>query len=90
MTRWIGRAKVWKEAGFEGFVRLAEISEAGVPRPAGVYVILGPSQDQPQFVPRSVAGFFKGKDPSVLIADLERAWVHGACSLYREGFSRTA
>jgi hypothetical protein len=71
-----------EEAGFEGFHRFAEIGQAGVPPLAGVYVILRPSQDQPEFVPSSVAGYFKGQDPSVSIPDLERAWVDGASVLY--------
>lgn len=81
-----------EEAGFEGFRRFAELWQAGVPLQPGVYIILRPSQDQPRFVPTSVAGHFKGKDPSVSIPDLERAWVDGASvsPLHREGVRWTS
>ncbi len=71
-----------EEAGFEGFRRFAELGQAGVPPQPGVYIIFRPSQDQRQFGPTSVAGHFKGKNPSVSIPDLERAWVDGASVLY--------
>jgi hypothetical protein len=71
-----------ERAGFEGFQLLVELRQAGVPKLGGVYVVLRPSRDQPEFLPVSVAGWFKGKDPSVTTAELERAWVDGATVLY--------
>jgi hypothetical protein len=71
-----------QEAGFEGFQRFAELGQAGAQALPGVYVILRPSQAVPQFRPASGAGQFKGRDPSVAVADLKRAWVDGASVLY--------
>ena len=70
-----------EEASFDGFRRF-ELGHAGVPPQPGVYIIFRPSQDQRQFVPTSVAGHFKGRNPSVSIPELERAWVDGASVLY--------
>lgn len=69
-------------AGFEGFQRLTELSADGVPQAGGVYVVLRPSRDRPQFLMTSGAGHFKNRDPSVPADQLERAWVDGAPVLY--------
>lgn len=69
-------------AGFEGFQRLAGLSPVRVPQVGGVYIILRPSRDQPEFMLTSVAGHFKGRDPTVSIDQLERAWVDEATVLY--------
>jgi hypothetical protein len=68
-------------AGFEGFQRLAGLSPDRVPPVGGVYIILRPSRDQPEFLPNSLAGHFKGRDPSVSTDQLKRAWVDGATVL---------
>src|SRR5215207_8631734 len=65
-------------AGFEGFQRLAGLSPARVPQVEGVYIILRPSREQPEFLSNSVAGHFKGRDPSASTDQLRRAWVDGA------------
>jgi hypothetical protein len=69
-------------AGFEGFQRLDGLSPDHVPQVEGVYVILRPSREQPKFLPNSLAGHFKGRDPSASTDQLERAWVDGATVLY--------
>ena len=69
-------------AGFEGFQRLAGLSPDHVPQVGGVYVILRPSREQPKFLPNSLAGHFKGRDPSASTDQLEGAWVDGATVLY--------
>jgi hypothetical protein len=48
----------------------------------GVYIILRPSRDQPEFLPNSLAGHFKGRDPAVSTDHLQRAWIDGATVLY--------
>lgn len=68
--------------GFEGYCRFAELTEFGVPQLPGVYVVLRESEDPPTFLALSVAGHFKGKDPSVPVDRLESAWNDGAAVLY--------
>lgn len=68
--------------GFEGFCRFADLTEAGAPQVPGVYVVMRESADRPVFLAPSVAGHFKGKDPSVPLALLESAWIDGAAVLY--------
>ncbi len=64
--------------GFQGFVRFADMPRAAVPGGAGVYVIYRPSSAEPVFSPVSCGGHFKGRDPSVPVEALQRAWVPGA------------
>ena len=70
------------EAGFEGFVRFADLPASSAPRGPGVYVVLRDRVESPTFLDVSPAGRFKGKDPSVEPSRLEQAWVQGARVLY--------
>ena len=74
--------KALEAAGFEGFQRFADLGQVHVPRVGGVYFVLMPSGDRPDFAPSSVAGHFKGRDPSVPSDQLNQAWVDGASVLY--------
>lgn len=69
-------------AGFVGFTPLASIDTALIPDTPGVYVVLRPGGPTPVFVDRSIAGWFKGKDPTVDVRTLEARWVDGAEVLY--------
>ncbi|MGH3984198.1 MAG: hypothetical protein ACREX8_06905 [Gammaproteobacteria bacterium] len=44
--------------------------------------MLRPARVEPTFVETSPAGWFKGKDPSVSVDELQSAWVPGAEVLY--------
>lgn len=70
------------KSGFEGFVSFAELPKANVPQAPGVYVVLRVTTDEPSFLERSVAGWFKQKDPSVTTSALEGAWLAEAEVLY--------
>ncbi len=68
--------------GFEGFVPFADLPGASVPRAPGVYVVLREHDEEPEFLPASPAGRFKGKDPSVDRPALQGAWVRRSRVLY--------
>lgn len=69
-------------AGFEGFVRFADLPVSSVPRGAGVYVVLREGDGEVEFMQASPAGRFKGKEPSVDEQSLRGAWVQGSQVLY--------
>ncbi|HLW58749.1 MAG TPA: hypothetical protein VKV57_02360 [bacterium] len=71
--------------GFEEFVTVRDLlgdRAKRIPHASGVYVMLRDSDDPPQFLDRSKAGRFRGKDPTVAIKVLEENWVKGAQILY--------
>lgn len=68
--------------GFTGFVPFVALPSVDVPSVPGVYVVLRPAGDEPIFVETSPAGWFKGRDPSVPVESLQRAWVAGAVVIY--------
>jgi hypothetical protein len=69
-------------AGFQGFVRFADLPSCAVPSGRGIYVVLRDRPDRPTYRDESTAGWFKGKDPSVALANLDSAWVEGARVIY--------
>ena len=71
-----------RAGNFSGFVELAQMDDAAVPQDPGVYVVLRLAATHPVFVPQSIGGWFKGKDPSVDLASLQRKWVDHAEALY--------
>ena len=55
---------------------------ACVPTDPGVYLVTRPCRTPAVFLPKSVGGWFKGKDPTDTPAFLSEHWVTGACVLY--------
>jgi len=68
--------------GFRGFVPFAELPASSVPVGPGVYAVLRPSGGPPVFHLESIAGWFKGKNPSATTDKLRAAWVEEAKVLY--------
>lgn len=71
--------------GFEGFIAIAELRDsslAEVPEEHGVYLVLRQNAAKPHFLVNSPAGWYKGRDPSVSIAELRQNWVADASILY--------
>lgn len=72
-------------AGFQGFLPVAALRAdrlRAVPERPGVYLVLWPGWERPHFLPQSPAGPHKGRDPSLPVADLRKAWVRDASVLY--------
>ncbi|MFL0242648.1 hypothetical protein [Mycobacterium sp. SMC-17] len=69
-------------SGFTGWVPFEQLPTAGVPTEPGVYVVVRPSDDSPKFLDVSPAGHFKGKDPTVAVAQLHALWVPGERVIY--------
>lgn len=71
--------------GFVGFASIHQLREsrlAAVPKESGVYLVLRPDDSPPVLLPQSTAGFVKGRDPAVPLAELAAAWVEESAVLY--------
>ncbi|MFD6222948.1 hypothetical protein [Nocardia asteroides] len=68
--------------GFGGFVTFSDLPAADVPAEPGVYVVVRRTKSAPVFLPASPAGWFKGKDPTLPLPELHRAWIPGEPVLY--------
>jgi len=80
-----------KSEGFMGFYKVASLMQngcAGLPEKPGVYVVLNPNKEK-SFLPESVGGHFKGKNPTVSLGELEENWVDDAAVLYIGQTTRT-
>ena len=74
-----------RQLGFGGFITVQQFWENGtssIPDQPGVYAVLRNSSEIPEFLPTSVGGRFKDKDPTVTIDILHKHWVDGAEVLY--------
>lgn len=79
-----------KKDGFRGFYSVKELNEfkeirqlsSKVPATKGVYVVLRVSNTNPCFLEKGAGGSYRGKDPNVSIAELERNWIDGTSIVY--------
>jgi len=71
-----------RRAGFDGFVNFAELARVNVPIGPGVYTVVRPGSKSPDFIERSGAGWFRGKDPSVAVEKLRMKWIEDVSILY--------
>jgi hypothetical protein len=69
-------------SAFIGWVPFAALPTADVPASPGVYVVVRPTDDPPVFLDASPAGHFKGKNPTVPVAELQTLWVPGTRIVY--------
>jgi hypothetical protein len=75
----------FRDAGFKGFLKVSVLQASrctAVPTLPGIYAVLRPEQTKPVFLESSIAGHFKGQDPSAPIAELQEAWVQKSVALY--------
>lgn len=71
--------------GFVGWETVSAFRDPSVPplpKEYGVYVVLTSATTRPSFLPVSVGGHFKGKDPTVPVELLQSKWVSGATTVY--------
>ena len=86
-----------KSWGFEGFLPVSTLKTTleltnyldTVPHQSGVYLVLNPTLEKPNWLRKSVGGHFKGEDPTVASIFLEKNWVNGAKILYVGETQRT-
>lgn len=78
-------AQPFGELPFEDFRTLEELRRSdleSVPREAGVYQVLWPFENLPEFLNASPAGRFKGRDPTVPRDTLIANWIPGEHTIY--------
>jgi hypothetical protein len=71
--------------GFQGFHSVTTLQASNcraVPAEPGVYLVLRTATTPPVFLDRSVAGLYKGKDPTVPFGKLAAKWVPGTGVIY--------
>lgn len=75
-----------KERGFKGFTTIKELKHnfscGNIPHTSGVYIVLYPTTEHPQFMERGTGGFFKDKNPDVSIEKLQAKWVEKEAVIY--------
>ncbi|MGP4030495.1 hypothetical protein [Pseudarthrobacter sp. 1C304] len=71
-----------RSEGFAGFKTFEELDLGEVPREPGIYAVLHPEGRQRAFLEESVGGWFKRKNPTILLDALAAEWVDGADVLY--------
>jgi len=80
-----GDVALLREAGFGGFHSVSHLQRTRcleVPVERGVYAVVRDTELPPEFMERSVGGWYRQKDPSVPVDDLVANWVEGAQVLY--------
>jgi hypothetical protein len=73
-----------KLLGFSGFNKISElkINSSSVPKVKGVYIILRPEKSAVEFVEIGTGGYFKDKNPNVLVIDLQKNWIEESDIIY--------
>ena len=71
--------------GFQGFIKISDLRASGckeIPPNQGIYLVLRPLTSFPKLVYPSTGGYFKGKDPTVPLDELNNHWVEGTIVVY--------
>jgi hypothetical protein len=73
-----------KLLGFEGFITIKDLPEqiSLITSSPGVYLILRPKTQSPDFLSIGSGGHFKYRVPNVPISDLQKNWVDDSIILY--------
>lgn len=74
--RWLFTHAGLEDVGFEGWIPARSLYRDVVPKGVGgVYLAYRAPNEPPTFLPRSSAGPHKGRNPTIPVGDLQRAWV---------------
>jgi len=73
-----------KEAGFSGFEKMSDlfINSSSVPKVKGVYLILNPNFKKAEYLQIGTGGYFKGRNPNIMIDELKENWVDKSLVVY--------
>ncbi len=71
-----------RASGFSGFRPLASLDTDTAPKEGGVYVVVADPIQPPRFMPVSVGGHFKRKDPTVHESVLRSKWIEECSVVY--------
>lgn len=73
-----------KIAGFTGFKKMSElfVDSSIIPKTKGVYLVLNFDNKPQEFLTIGTGGYFKKKDPNVLLSQLKRNWIDKAIVVY--------
>lgn len=73
-----------KSAGFEGFIKISELSNDTkvIPKIRGVYMVLNLDNQAIDFLEVGTGGFFKNKNPNVEIEILNQNWIEDSIVVY--------
>jgi hypothetical protein len=73
-----------REAGFTGFRTVNELwrDSSVIPKVKGVYFVLYPGREMPEFEEIGTGGYFKGREPNVPLDVLRSNWVDGVPVIY--------
>lgn len=74
----------FEKYGFTGFIPVEELwlDKSMIPKEKGVYLVIDPNYQKPDFLETGVGGFFKGKNPNVPISELRANIVHNSKVIY--------
>lgn len=70
--------------GFLGLKTISELNDslAEIPDVEGIYIVYRDILAEPEFLPTSTGGWFKGQDPTVHASVLNEKWIPNAYVLY--------
>lgn len=73
-----------KSSGFIGFRKMSElfVDSSSIPKIRGVYLVLNPNYQNPEYLQTGTGGHFKGKNPNVLLEELHSNWVENSLVVY--------
>lgn len=73
-----------KDSGFLGFKKMSELfkDSSSIPVVKGVYLVINPETNPPEFLQVGTGGHFKNKNPNVSINELKTNWVENTIVVY--------